>query len=82
MALEETDPNYQQNLQPLVLTEPATINISLDEQMQITTQENLLPDIELLPRDELAIYGYRISHLSASHIFKAASPPDKNEETD
>ncbi|CAG8705805.1 7612_t:CDS:1, partial [Cetraspora pellucida] len=36
----------------------------------------------MLPRDELAIYGYRTPHSSASHISKAASPPDKNEETD
>ncbi|CAG8816013.1 22298_t:CDS:1, partial [Cetraspora pellucida] len=47
-----------------------------------TTQEDLLPDTEMLPRDELAIYGYRTPHLSASRIPKAASSFDKNEETD
>ncbi|CAG8833934.1 15881_t:CDS:1, partial [Cetraspora pellucida] len=60
----------------------ATTNNSSDEQIQATTQKDPLPDTEMLPRDELAIYGYGTPHLSASHIPKATSPPDKNEETD
>ncbi|CAG8525793.1 19222_t:CDS:1, partial [Cetraspora pellucida] len=82
MALKETDPSYQQNLQLPVSAELATTNNSLDEQMQATIQEDLLPDTEMLPRDELAIYGYGTPHPSASRIPKAASPSDKNEETD
>ncbi|CAG8741987.1 2403_t:CDS:1, partial [Cetraspora pellucida] len=82
MTLEETDPNYQQNLQLPVSAELATTNNSSDEQMQVTTQEDLLPDTEMLPRDELAIYGYRTLYPSASRIPKAASSPNKNEETD
>ncbi|CAG8549940.1 24582_t:CDS:2 [Cetraspora pellucida] len=35
----------------------------------------------MLPRDELAIYGYRTSYLFASYIPKAVSLLDKNEET-
>ncbi|CAG8614897.1 6_t:CDS:1, partial [Cetraspora pellucida] len=65
MALEKTDPNHQQNLQLLFLTEPTIINISSNEQMQTTAQKNFLPDIEMLPRDELVIYSYRTSHPSA-----------------
>ncbi|CAG8811593.1 14406_t:CDS:1, partial [Cetraspora pellucida] len=64
MALEETNSSYQQNLQFPVSAELATTNNSSDEQMQVTTQEDLLPDTEMLPRDELAIYGYGTPHLS------------------
>ncbi|CAG8687830.1 17519_t:CDS:2, partial [Cetraspora pellucida] len=46
------------------------------------TQEDLLPDTEMLPRDELVIYGYGTPHPLASYILKAASPSNKNEETD
>ncbi|CAG8599824.1 17022_t:CDS:2, partial [Cetraspora pellucida] len=82
MGLEETDPSYQQNLQLPVSAELATTNNSSDEHIQVTTQEDLLPDTEILSRDELVIYGYETPHLSASHIPKAASPSNKNKETD
>ncbi|CAG8564292.1 8579_t:CDS:2 [Cetraspora pellucida] len=71
-----------QKLQLLVLAELAITNNSSDEQMQVITQEDPLLDTEMLPRDELAIYGYRTPHPSASCILKAASPSDKNEKTD
>ncbi|CAG8611502.1 8714_t:CDS:2, partial [Cetraspora pellucida] len=79
---EQNDTKDDQNPQLSVLAELATTNNSLDEQMQATTQEDLLPDTEMLSRDELAIYGYETPHPSASYIFKAASPSDKNEKTD
>ncbi|CAG8667801.1 14371_t:CDS:2, partial [Cetraspora pellucida] len=55
----------KQNLQLPVLAELATTNNSSDEQMQATTQEDLLPNTEMLPRDELAIYGYKTPYPSA-----------------
>ncbi|CAG8674218.1 19450_t:CDS:1, partial [Cetraspora pellucida] len=73
---------HQQNLQLPVLAELAITNNSSDEQIQMIIQKDLLPDTEILPRNELVIYNYRTSHPSASHIPKAASSSDKNEETD
>ncbi|CAG8729268.1 10163_t:CDS:1, partial [Cetraspora pellucida] len=65
IALEETDPSYKQNLQLPVSAELAITNNSSDKQIQVTIQEDLLPNTEMLPRDELAIYGYGTSHPSA-----------------
>ncbi|CAG8663575.1 5420_t:CDS:1 [Cetraspora pellucida] len=85
MALEETDPNYQQNIQLSVLVESAITNNStnsLNKQIIMITQEDLLSDIEILPKKELAIYSYETPHLSASCISKTASSSDKNKKTD
>ncbi|CAG8748166.1 990_t:CDS:1, partial [Cetraspora pellucida] len=82
MALEETDLSYPQNLQLPVSAKLATTNNSSDEQMQVTTQEDLLPHTEMLPRDEFTIYGYGTPYPSASRIPKAAFSSNKNKETD
>ncbi|CAG8538435.1 24983_t:CDS:2 [Cetraspora pellucida] len=44
------EPLLLQNLQLLVLAELAITNNNSDEQMQMITQEDLLSDIEMLPR--------------------------------
>src|ERR1043165_582706 len=82
MVLEETDLSQQQDLRSPIVVETAATNNSLVEQMQTISQDDLSPDIEMLPRDEIAVYGYGASPLSASRIPKAASPLDKNKETD
>ncbi|CAG8575317.1 19400_t:CDS:2 [Cetraspora pellucida] len=61
-----------------MLTELATTNNSSDEQIQMIAQEDLLPDTEVLLRDELVIYSYRTSYSSTSCIPKAVSLLDKN----
>ncbi|CAG8756542.1 905_t:CDS:2, partial [Cetraspora pellucida] len=53
MALKETNSNHQQNLQLPILAKLATTNDSSDEQMQAITQD-LIPDTEMLLRDELS----------------------------
>ena len=50
--------------------------------MQTISQDDLSPDIKMLPRDEIAIYDYKTLYPSASHISKTVFFSNKNEETD